>query len=60
MSKEMERLISRIKFNKAIINICDNMNFETKSNKYDNMIEYYQNELSELYEKVQELKKEEE
>ena len=59
MSKEMERLKSKINFNKALINIYDNMNFITKSNKYDKKIEEYQNDLSELYEKVQELKEEE-
>ena len=60
MSKEMERLKSKISFNKALINIYDNMNFVTKSNKYDKKIEEYQNELSELYKRIQELKEEEE
>ena len=59
MSKEMERLKSIISFNKALINVYDNMNFVSKSNKYDKKIEEYQNDLSELYEKVQELKEEE-
>ena len=58
MSKEMERLKSKIRFNKALINIYDNMNFVTKSNKYDKKIEQYQNELSKIYERIQELKKE--
>ena len=58
MSKEMERLKSKITFNKALINIYDNMNFITKSNKYDKKIEEYQNELTEVYKKIQELKKE--
>ena len=56
MSKEMERLKSIIRFNKAFINVYDNMNFITKSNKYDKKIEEYQNRLSELYERIQELK----
>ena len=56
MSKEMERLKSKIRFNKALINIYDNMNFISKLNKYGNKIEDYQNELSELYKRVQELK----
>ena len=56
MSKEMERLKSKIRFNKVFINIYDYMNFVSKSNKYDKRIEEYQNRLSELYEKVQELK----
>ena len=56
MSKEMERLKSKISFNKALINVYDNMNFVTKSNKYNKKIEEYQNELSELYKRIQELK----
>ena len=60
MSKEKERLKSKIKYNKLFINIYDYMNFVSKSNKYDKRIEDYQNELSELYERIQELKEEEE
>ena len=60
MSKEMERLKSKISFNKALINIYDNMNFVTKSNNYDKKIEQYQNELSKIYKRIQELKEEEE
>ena len=58
MSKEMERLKSKMRFNKGLINIYDNMNFITKSNKYNNKIEQYQNELSKIYKRIQELKKE--
>ena len=57
MSKEIERLKSRIRFNKALINIYDNMNFVSKSNRYDYKIEEFQNELSELYKRIQELKR---
>ena len=60
MSKEMERLKSKIFFNKGLINLSDYLNFITKSNKYDKMIDKYQNELSELYKRIQELKAEEE
>ena len=56
MSKEMERLKSIIRFNKLFINIYDYMNFTSKSNKYDKIIEQYQNELTEVYKRVQELK----
>ena len=56
MSKEMERLKSKIRFNKTFINIYDYMNFISKSNKYDARIEDYQNKLIELYKRVQELK----
>ena len=56
MSKEMERLKSKISFIKALINIYDYMNFTSKSNKYDKTIEKYQNELSKIYKRIQELK----
>ena len=55
----MQLLKSRIEFCKKIINKLDDFNFITKSNKYDKMIRQYQNELSELYKKIQELKEEE-
>ena len=57
MSKEMERLKSIIRFNKLFINIYDYMNFTSKSNKYDKKIEEYQNDLSEVYNRFQDLKK---
>ena len=60
MSKEMERLKSIIRFNKTFINIYDYMNFISKSNKYDKRIEEYQDKLSEVYKRLQELKEEEE
>ena len=56
----MQLLKSKISFNKALINVYDNMNFVSKSNKYDNKIEEYQNRLSELYKRIQELKEVEE
>ena len=59
MSKEMERLRSKIRFNKALINVYDNMNFISKSNKYDKKIEEYQNEISKVYKRIEELKEEE-
>ena len=59
MSKEKQLLKSKINFNKALKNIYENMNFITKSNKYDKMIKYFQNELSEVYKRLQELKEEE-
>ena len=59
MSKEFERLKSKISFIKALINIYDNMNFVSKSNRYDYKIEQYQNDLSKIYKKIQELKEEE-
>ena len=59
MSKEMERLKSIIRFNKLFINIYDYMNFTSKSNKYDKKIEEYQNEISKVYKRIEELKEEE-
>ena len=58
MSKEMERLKTKIRFNKLFINIYDYMNFTSKSNKYDKIIEKYQNDLSKIYKRLQELEKE--
>ena len=39
MSKEMERLNSKIVFYKRLINFLDAFNFIDNSNKYDNKIE---------------------
>ena len=58
MSKEMERLKSKIRFIKGLINVYDYMNFITKSNKYDVRIEEYQNKLTEVYKRIQEIKEE--
>ena len=55
MSKEIQLLKSKIKYNKLFINIYDYMNFTSKSNKYDNKIEEYQNELREVYKRIQEI-----
>ena len=57
MSKEIERLKSIIRFNKALINIYDKLNFESKSNLFNHKIEEQQNELSKVYKRIQELKK---
>ena len=59
MSKEMERLKDKIELCKGLINLFDALNFIYKSNKYDNIIEEYQNDLSKLYKRIQELKEEE-
>ena len=56
MSKEMERLKSKIEFYKGLINLFDALNFINKSNKYDKVIEEYQNNLTEVYKKIQDLK----
>ena len=50
MSKEMERLKSKIEFYERLINeVFD-------SYKYDKKIEEYEKELLELYKRIQELK----
>ena len=59
MSKEMERLQSKVEYCKRIINVLDYLNFISISNKYDEKIEECQNELSEVYKRIQELKEEE-
>ena len=56
MSKEMELLKSKMEFHKRLINVLDNLNFITKSNKFDKKIEEYQDELLGMYKRVQELK----
>ena len=60
MSKEMERLKSKIELYKGLINLFDSLNFIYKSNKYDKIIEDHQNELSKIYKRIHELKEEEE
>ena len=59
MSKEMERLKSKIELYKGLINLFDGLNFINKSNKYEKIIEEYQNDLLEVYKRIQELKEEE-
>ena len=59
MSKEMQLLKSKLEFCKSLINLYDNLNFIDKSNKYNNIIEYYQNELTQVCKRIQELKEEE-
>ena len=56
MSKEMQRLKSKVEYCKILINALDNLNFISISNKYDKKIEEHQNMLSELYKRIQELK----
>ena len=60
MSKEMQLLNSKMQLYKTLINVYDEMNFITKSNKFDYKIKEYQDILSDVYRRVQELKKENE
>ena len=59
MSKEMQLLKSKVEYCKILINALDYLNFISESNNYDYKIEEYQNELSKIYKKIQELKEEE-
>ena len=58
MSKEMQLLNSKIQFYKRLINVYDEMNFITKSNRFDNKIKEYQDNLAEVYKNYQILLKE--
>ena len=60
MSKEMQLLKSKVEYCKRLINALDYLNFISISNKYDKKIEEYQNELSKIYKRIQELKEVEE
>ena len=56
MSKEIQLLKSKLEFCEKLLYLCDNLKIVFDSNKYDKMIGYYQNELSDLYKRLQELK----
>ena len=58
MSKEMELLKSKMDFYKRLINVYDEMNFITKSNRFDNKIKECQDNLAEVYKNYQRLLKE--
>ena len=60
MSKELQLLKYIIQFYKCLIKELNYLNFITKTNDYDYKIEQYQNKLSYVYKRIQELKKEEE
>ena len=60
MSKEMQLLKSKVEYCKRLINALDYLNFINNSRKYHKMIVQYQNELSEVYKRIQELKEVEE
>ena len=60
MSKELQLLKSKMDFYKRLINVYDEMNFITKSNRFDNKIKEYQDNLSEVFKKYQRLLEENE
>ena len=59
MSKEMERLKSKISFYKHLIDHLNYLNYVTRSKKYNAKIIEYRKILDSLYERIQELKEEE-
>ena len=59
MSKEMERLKSKVEYCKRLINALDYLNYVTRSNKYNEKIIEYRKILDSLYERIHELKEEE-
>ena len=60
MTKEMERLKSKLEFCETLLFLNNISKLVFNSNKYDKEIEHYQNELSEVYKRIQELKEVEE
>ena len=59
MSEEMQLLNSKIQFYKRLINVYDEMNYITKSNRFENKIKEYQDNWVEVYKNYQRLLKEE-
>ena len=59
MSKEIQLLKSKIDFYKKLINHLNYLNYVTRSNKYNEKIIEYRKILGSLYERIQELKEEE-
>ena len=59
MSKEIERLKSKLEFCETLLNLYNNLKIEFNSNECDKTIEEYQNRIAELYKRLQELKEEE-
>ena len=58
MSKELQLLKSKLEYCKRLINELDKLNVIYNSINFDKKIEEYQNELSKIYKRIQELKKE--
>ena len=56
MSKDIERLKSKLEYCNTLINLYDTFNFIVKSNKYEKIIEEYRNEFTEICKMIQDLK----
>ena len=54
MSKEIERLKSKLEFCETLLCLYNNLKIEFNSNDYDKTIEEYQNRIAELYKRLQE------
>ena len=59
MSKELQLLKSKMEFYKHLLYVYDKLNSDSESKLYDYKIEEYQNKLSYVYKRIQELKEEE-
>ena len=59
MNKELQLLKYIIQFYKCLIKELNYLNFITKTNDYDYKIEDYENRLTKIYKRIQELKEEE-
>ena len=59
MNKEIQLLKSRMEFYKRLINELNYCNYISKCNVFDKKIKEYQDKLSEVYERIQELKENE-
>ena len=55
MSKEMKRLKSKLEFCETLLYLYNNSKIEFNSNKYDKTIEEYQNRITELSKRLQDL-----
>ena len=56
MSKEMQLLKSKIEFYKILIDHINYLNYDTRSNNYNEKIIEYRKTLDSLYNRLQELK----
>ena len=56
MSNELQLLKSKLEYCKRLINELDKLNDIYNSINFDKKIEVYQNELSKIYKRIQELK----
>ena len=58
MSKEMQLLNSKMEFYKHLLYVYEILNFKSDSNLFDYKVEEYQDKITEVYKRIQELKEE--